>query len=228
MNILVVAAHPDDEILGCGGTLYAHVKKGDRVHVLICAEGVTSRDEARDLNKREMELLKLKRAAEKVSAFLGFSSIHIQPFPDNRMDTLPLLDVVKVIENKIAKVKPEIIYTHSAVDLNIDHQVVHQAVVTACRPVPQAIVKKLLFFEVPSSTNWQMSTEKNFAPTWYVSLSDAELFKKLKALRIYSAEMRPWPHSRSIKAIEALARWRGATMGVEAAEAFELGRCLIS
>jgi N-acetylglucosamine malate deacetylase 1 len=227
MNVLVVAAHPDDEVLGCGGTIAKHAREGDRVHVLILAEGATSRDPKRDREQRKSELSALARAAHQASAILGATSLKLHNFPDNRMDSCDLLDIIKVIEGAISQYKPSIIYTHHIGDLNIDHRRTCEAVVTATRPLPDSRIKTLLFFEVPSSTEWQTPhSAPAFSPNWFVDISDT-LGAKLKALETYQSEMRPYPHPRSCVAIEHLARWRGATVGVEAAEAFILGRNLV-
>lgn len=226
-KILVVAAHPDDEILGCGATMAKHIKNGDEVSVLILAEGITSRDPKRNRNASKNDLTALKRASINANKLLGVHLLTHHDFPDNRMDTSALLDVIKTIESHIDKTKPEIIYTHFAGDLNIDHRIVNQAVVTACRPMPSQIVKTLLFFEVPSSTEWQINGfHQGFSPNWLVDVSDT-IHLKMDALAAYKSELRPWPHARSLKAVEHLARWRGANIGVEAAEAFSLGRNIL-
>ncbi len=224
MNILVVAAHPDDEVLGCGGAIARHVENGDQVHVLILAEGLTSRDDIRKRKRRQTELSELAQSAKQANMLLGVKSLVLRSFPDNRMDSLDLLDIVKVIENIITEYQAQIVYTHHSGDVNIDHQIAHKAVVTACRPFPGQSIRRLLFFEVPSSTEWQATgLASSFCPNWYVDVSDT-LENKLRALRLYSSEMRAWPHSRSLEAVEHLARWRGACIGVQAAEAFILGR----
>ena len=223
-SVIVIAAHPDDEDLGCGGTIAKHFHDGDQIHVLILAEGITSRDDTRVRRGRRDDISKLKDMSNKAHKILGTSTIQLMDFPDNRMDSIDLLDVVKVVENEINKRKPEIVYTHHSGDLNIDHRITHQAVFTACRPEPGAIVKKIYCFEVPSSTEWQAPmTEAPFMPNTFVDISNT-LDKKLAALKSYKSEMKPWPHSRSIKAVEHLARWRGASAGFEAAETFFLAR----
>lgn len=227
MNILVVAAHPDDEVLGCGGAIKKHAQQGDLVHVLILAEGATSRTPMRDRDRAQNEISALAKAAHQASEILGVTSLALHDFPDNRMDSCDLLDVIKIIEQAIVLYQPEIIYTHHSGDVNIDHRRIHEAVITAARPTPGHPVKILLFFEVASSTEWQTpGSASTFAPNWFVDISKTLSFK-LKALAAYESEMRPWPHSRSIAALEYLARWRGASVGVEAAEAFMLGRNLI-
>lgn len=227
MNVLVVAAHPDDEVIGCGGTIAKHSLRGDPVHISILAEGITSRDRTRTPEKHQSELSALAQSAHQASEILGATSLSLHDFPDNRLDSCDLLDLVKVVEQAIARHRPEIIYTHHAGDLNIDHRCIHQAVVTAARPIPASSLKTILFFEVVSSTEWQIpGSAPAFVPNWFVNISQM-LHLKQKALEVYSTEMRPWPHARSISAIEHLARWRGASVGVEAAEAFVVGRHLV-
>lgn len=226
-RILVIVAHPDDEVLGCGATIAQHTKHGDEVHTVILAEGITSRDKKCTRKQRTSELSELAHAAHRAKDILSVASLNLHDFPDNRMDSLELLDVIKVIEQHIDKIRPEIIYTHHAGDLNIDHRIVHQSVVTACRPQPDHPVKLLLFFEVSSSTEWQLPVSAPaFNPNWFVDITDT-LTTKLKALEVYHTEIRHWPHPRSSRAIEHLARWRGSSVGVDAAEAFVLGRSII-
>lgn len=227
-TILVVAAHPDDEVLGCGATIARHAKAGDQVHVLILAEGLTSRSAQRDRNQAAGALSELAQAAEAANQLLGVASLQLHDFPDNRMDSLDRLDVIKAVEAAIDQHRPQLVYTHHAGDVNIDHRRIHEAVVTACRPTPNLPVDTLLFFEVASSTEWQTAgSGPAFLPNWFVDVTKT-LELKLRALEAYRSEMRAWPHARSLEALEHLARWRGATVGVGAAEAFVLGRRLIS
>lgn len=226
-TVLVVAAHPDDEVLGCGGTIARHAQAGDTVHVLILAEGATSRSQSRDRDQHQDLLSTLAQAAQRAGQILGATSVRLHDFPDNRMDRCDLLDIVKVVELAVAQFQPNIVYTHHAGDVNIDHQRTHAAVVTAVRPLPTSAVKTLLFFEVASSTEWQPpGSAPSFAPNWFVNITET-LERKRQALQAYEAEMRPWPHARSHPALEHLARWRGASVGVEAAEAFMTGRHLV-
>jgi len=222
MKVLVVAAHPDDEVLGCGATMARHAAAGDEVHVVILAQGITSRGKP----GAKRALSRLGQAASKAAAVLGARPPVLEAFPDNRMDSVPLLDVVKVIEGHLARVAPRVIYTHHPCDLNVDHGVVHCALLTACRPLPGSQVERILCFEVPSSTEWRspLATEA-FAPNWFVDVSRT-LHLKLKALEAYASEMRPFPHPRSLAAVEHLARWRGASAGFKAAEAFALARAV--
>jgi len=224
-RVAAIVAHPDDEVLGCGGTLRRHVLAGDEVWVIILADGETSRDGIPACDKA---IAGREGAARKSADILGIEHLALHGFPDNRLDTQALLEVAKVIEAHIEQIAPDTIYTHHAGDLNQDHRCVHQAVVTACRPQPGRSLKTLLFFEVASSTEWQTpGSAPPFLPNWFIDISDT-LDAKLKALEAYGAEMREWPHPRSYRAVEHLARWRGATVGCAAAEAFVLGRHLES
>jgi len=224
-TILVIAAHPDDEALGAGGALARWAAEGADIHVAFLADGVGSRQcgapDVSELNGRRI-------AAGKACAALGL--LHAPTFddlPDNRLDTVPLLDIAKSIEALINRVQPDTVLTHHAGDLNIDHRRVHQAVLTACRPQPAHPVHPLLFFEVASSTEWQTpGSGPMFAPNVFIDITNT-LDQKRAALSAYEQEMRSWPHARSIEAVEHLARWRGATVGVAAAEAFMLGRLIL-
>jgi LmbE family N-acetylglucosaminyl deacetylase len=225
-SVLVVAAHPDDEVLGAGGTIARHADAGDMVQVLIVAEGATSRQEQRDREEAANELTSLAKAAHAAGRTLGAAAVELLSLPDNRLDSLDRLDLIKQIEQRIDLHKPQVVYTHHAGDVNIDHRRLHEAVVTACRPTPGQPVRRLLSFEVASSTEWQTSgSAPTFQPNWFVDIS-AQWPRKRAALEAYAAEMRPWPHSRSLDAVEHLARWRGAQVGVVAAEAFCLLRQL--
>jgi N-acetylglucosamine malate deacetylase 1 len=221
-TIAVVAAHPDDEVLGCGAAIARHAIAGDSVHILILSEGVTSRDAVRSRARAEGQLSELASSARKAHAILGSTSLEMLEFPDNRLDGVDLLDVIKPIEAFLDKVHPEALYTHFPGDLNIDHRIVSEAVQVACRPVPGTTLKQLLMFEVASSTDWRAGSG-SFSPNYFVEIA-ATLELKRRALSAYASEIRPWPHARSLEAVEALARWRGASVGLSAAEAFVLGR----
>ena len=225
--VLVVVAHPDDEVLGCGGTIARHSERGDTVHILILAEGVTARDAERDAGGRADEIETLRESARTAAATLGAEPPRFAGLPDNRLDSLDLLDVVKLVEAAITDIQPGIVYTHHGGDLNIDHRIVHQAVLTACRPVPAAPVRAVYAFETVSSTEWAgPSLESAFRPVRFVDIT-AHLDAKIKALECYAEEMRPFPHARSLESVTALARLRGASAGMAAAEAFDVVRELI-
>lgn len=213
-NVLVVAAHTDDEALGCGGTIAKHVADGDVVHAVFIADGVSSRPNA---EKEELDLR--NNAAANAHRILGISQSFMLGFPDNRLDSRPLLEIVQALETVIDKVKPEIIYTHHNGDLNIDHEITHRAVMTACRPAPGSSVREIYAFEVLSSTEWNTPGVRPFTLSHYVDITDT-IEKKLESLGAYELEMRESPHSRSLDHVRALARSRGHTVGTYYAEAF--------
>lgn len=206
-----------------------HIQAGDSVHVAILAEGVTSRDAERDRTQRQEELSGLGAAARRANEILGVTDVDLHDYPDNRMDTVARLDIIKHIEKLIERTRPDILYTHHVGDVNVDHRCIHEAVVTACRPIPRNHqIGTLLFFEVASSTEWQTpGSAEPFRPDWFIDISET-LQLKQQALEAYKSEMRPWPHARSIEAVTHLAHWRGANIGVVAAEAFMLGRRIIA
>lgn len=193
---------------------------GDEVSIVIFADGETSRGG----RKSKAAIARRETSARKAANILGAGNVFTHQLPDNRLDTVPLLDLAKLAEKYIAELRPDTVYTHHAGDLNADHRQVHEAVVTACRPQGDYSVRRLLFFEIPSSTEWRApSAGTAFIPNWFVDIS-AVLERKIEALKVYGTEMRPWPHPRSYEGVTHLARWRGATVGCEAAEAFVLGR----
>jgi len=154
-NVLVVAAHPDDEVIGCGGTIARHADTGDRIQVLIVAEGATSRHKKRNRNIAADELKSLIKATHNAAEILGVQEVEFLSLPDNRLDSLDRLDLIKCLEEHFDRYKPEIIYVHHSGDVNVDHRRIHEAVITACRPIPDQTVRKLLSYEVASSTEWQ-------------------------------------------------------------------------
>jgi LmbE family N-acetylglucosaminyl deacetylase len=223
MNILVVAAHPDDEVLGCGGTIARLAKENHNVFCLLLGEGITSRYDQRE-KAAESELKQLKTEAEQAAEILGIKKTFFSDFPDNRFDTVPLLNLVKAIENIKKEIKPDIVYTHHQGDLNIDHQITFKAVLTACRPTKGETVKEIYSFEVPSSTEWNSPDKQNyFMPDVFVDITET-LDKKLDALQVYKEEAREYPHPRSPEALRAIAHRWGSTAGLGAAEAFQLIR----
>jgi len=218
-TIAVIAAHADDEILGCGGTLARHAGEGDEVHVLLLADGVTSR-----VRKRKAELRQREACARRAMKIVGAAAPVFAGFPDNRLDSIALLDVVQAVERFLTRVRPRIVYTHHGGDLNVDHRVVHGAVITACRPLPDSRIEAIYTFEVPSSTEWQSAQQSApFVPQRYVDISTS-LARKLEALRCYGSEMRKAPHPRSYDGVRALAQLRGMQAGLAAAEAFGVVR----
>jgi LmbE family N-acetylglucosaminyl deacetylase len=221
-RILVVAAHPDDEVLGVGATVARHARAGDEVHALIVAEGSSSRGGSRDAAVKAHEIESLRESARAAARVLGAHPPRFGDGPDNRLDEMALLDVVKIVEHHVADVRPETVYTHHAGDLNVDHRVVHQAVLTACRPLPGSSVREILAYETVSSTEWGTP----FVPNHFVAV-DGFVDAKLRALECYRSEMREFPHPRSAESIRALAAFRGASIGASAAEAFAVVRSVI-
>lgn len=225
-RVLVVAAHPDDEVLGCGGVICRHIAKGDMVSILILGEGITARDALPDAEMRTEQPRSLREAAIAAAKVMGVTNLLFESLPDNRFDSLDLLDVIKLVERVKERAQPDIVYTHHAGDLNIDHRVTHQAVVTAFRPLPGEKVKAVYAFEVSSSTEWQtLDGAQPFVPDYYVEITGF-LEKKLEALACYKRELRPFPHPRSLEAVEASSRAAGVQVGVVAAERFRTLRAI--
>jgi len=221
-NVLIVVAHPDDETLGCGGTIARHVENGDNVDVLFLADGETSRSARYNENR----VIEREKSGQTACSILGVNEPKFLGYPDNMMDTVALLDIVNEIEMVLEQVKPTVIYTHHSGDLNVDHQIVHQAVMTASRPQPECVVREIYSFEVLSSTEWATPLpQSSFIPNRFVDISST-LKRKLLALKEYEMEMRLFPHSRSVDSVVTLARYRGTTVGVNAAEAFRVERIL--
>lgn len=225
MTILVVAAHPDDEVLGCGGSMARFAQEKNAVHVLILGEGLTSRfKEASTAPASEKE--KLHGQARAAGALLGAKSVTLHGLPDNRFDTVPLLEIVKAIEMKIEELKPETVFTQHGGDLNIDHERTFRAVLTATRPMSGSPVKRVYAYEVPSSTEWAFQKfDPVFRPNTFVDI-DATLEKKIAAMALYEGENRAFPHPRSAQALRAHAQYWGSVAGLPAAEAFELIRAV--
>ena len=222
MRILTVAAHPDDETLGAGGTMARLAGQGHEVWVCILTDGVTARhhhvDQQQDCAVRAGDVLGVKRLV-----FCGL--------PDQRLDSLPLLDVIGPIEKVVAELEPEMVFTHFAQDANQDHRVAFQATLVAARPLESSSVERLLCYETASSTEWAPPFQGSvFAPNVFVDISST-LATKLEAMRQYegtfASEMKPFPHPRSYEALEAIARRHGSAAGVGAAEPFMLVRHVV-
>ena len=227
-SILILAAHPDDEVLGIGGTIARHAALGDSVHIVIAAEGATSRDAVRDIQSRQAELDELQSASRKAAAELGAMSVRFLGFPDNRCDSIDRLDLAKALEGVVSELQPHTIYVHHCGDVNIDHRRLHEAAFTACRPQPGHSVKRILSFETVSSTEWTPpGSHAPFLPNVFIDIEDYWPQKRT-ALEVYQQEMHAWPHVRSIAAVEHLGRWRGASVGVGMAEAFMLLREVVN
>lgn len=222
-KMLIVAAHPDDEILGCGGTAARLVKGGYEAYTMILGEGITSRDETRERKKREEEIAQLKKQIHEANKIIGVKDVFIYDFPDNRFDSVPLLDIVKVIEKIKDKLKPDILFTHYEKDLNIDHQLTYRAVMTAARPLPGETVKEIYSFEVLSATEWNFPL--TFSPDCFFNISRT-IDIKAKAMEKYISELREYPHPRSLKGLRLNAENWGMRVGMAYAEAFKTVRIL--
>lgn len=213
MDVFVLAAHPDDELLGLGGTILRHRAEGDEVHVLVMSEGASSRYE--DHMGSE-----LARSAEAAAEVLGVSSIELAGWPDQRMDAIPLIDLTQYIEERMRQRSPHILYTHFFHDVNADHGVVARAAWTAARSYSQPKLRQIYAFETPSSTEWAWpSPETAFHANHFVDIS-GHLDRKLEAMACYESELRPDPHPRSLRSLRTIAQRWGSVIGVEAAEAF--------
>jgi len=217
--VLVVVAHSDDESISMAGTITRHISRGDKVIVVSMTDGVGARDSANidDANSRKV-------SADSASKELGFKWGECYDFNDNAMDAYPLIDIVKAVEKAKNEHKPTLVYTHSCADLNVDHRVVANAVLTAFRPQPSETCKEIRLFEVASATDYGNSAiTGSFEPNLFVDITKNWASKE-RALKAYSAEMRDYPHSRSIEGIKNLAKLRGNQIGHDMAEAFEVLR----
>ena len=233
MKILVIAAHPDDEVLGMGGTICKYTKNGHKVKIVIMATGIFARRSSDFVNNQKYEISKqtenemskqvveLRKDAKKSAKIMGVSDIEFFDFPDNEMDTVPILQVIKTLENIIAEFKPDTVYTHSRYDVNIDHRILYDATLVATRPISGTTVKKVISFEVPSSTEWYFPSQ--FSPNVFEDISN-ELTKKKNALKSYKTEIRKYPHPRSDDALDVIAKKWGTVCGCKSAEAFYLVR----
>jgi LmbE family N-acetylglucosaminyl deacetylase len=226
-NILIIAAHPDDEVLGLGGTILKKVKKGYKIFVVFLATGIAARykDPKKEKGKIEREIKKLKKECQKSAAILKIKEMFFLDFPDNRLDTIPKMDITFKLKEILEIIKPQIVYTHHFGDYNWDHQIAFDITLMACRPnVGDHFPKKIYSYEVLSSTERSFQNKVNvFAPNVFEDIKDVIKFKK-KAMQCYKSELRKYPHPRSPEAIENLAKKRGNEVGLEFAEAFELIR----
>jgi len=220
-NILVVAAHPDDEILGIGGTVRKCANNGDIIWCVILGEGMTSRNNAQEHNLEQLHKYTLQAAN-----IVGYQNVVFRNLPDNRFDSINLLDITKVVEDCIDAFEPEIIYTHHSGDLNIDHRKTYEAVMTATRPFGENNVKKIYTFETPSSTEWQFGKQEAiFMPNTFIDIENT-IEEKIKAMGCYTSEIREYPHPRSLEALKIIAKRWGTVVGKQFVEAFSLIRSI--
>jgi LmbE family N-acetylglucosaminyl deacetylase len=223
MSVLCIVAHPDDEVLGVGGTLARHAADGDDVHICILSDGVTSRYD--DTDAADAEIQQRRQRAKRGAGLLG-ATVSFHGYPDNSFDTVPLLDIVQTIEAEVAEHAPGTVYTHHYGDLNVDHELICRAVTTATRPLRNNPVDRVLAFETLSATEWSVPSADNvFEPQHFVTITE-QLETKLEALMIYEDELRDPPHPRTVDTVRQNAHVWGAKVGVDAAEPFELIRQL--
>lgn len=226
MTVLVLAAHPDDEVLGCGGTIARLAAAGHDVHIAILGEGITSRYADRE-QADTGAIAALGENSRAVARLLGAREVTLHGLPDNRFDTVAMLDVVKIVEELIAGLKPETVYTQHGGDLNVDHVVLYRATLTATRPTQGHPVREVYAYEVASSSEWAFQQfEPAFRPNTFVDIG-ATLERKVAAMELYESEARAAPHPRAPASLEAIARRWGSVAGVDAAEAFQLVRRVI-
>jgi len=219
-KIMVIAAHPDDELLGCGGTLLKHSRKGDFIKTIILGQGMLSRGEDESI------LVKLRADAKQANDLAGVNELKFFDFPDNAFDSVPLIEIIKTVEKEIDELEPDIIYTHFGNDLNIDHRKTFQAVMTATRPQPGMKNPDIYSFYIQSSTDWIASSEKDqFVPNVFVDIEDT-IEKKIEALEKYETEMKAYPHSRSLESIRIFSQYWGTRVGKQFVEPFVLVRSI--
>jgi LmbE family N-acetylglucosaminyl deacetylase len=225
-NIMVVVAHPDDELLGLGASMNRLIKEHNvKAHLVILGEGITSRSDNRDTKVWKKQLQIHKENIEKARKIIGYQTISIYDLPDNRFDKIALLDIIKIIEKEKLAFNPEYIFTHHGGDVNIDHQLTFNAVFTACRPLDIENTHGIITFETPSGTEWRASTDpRHFIPNFYVEVTKHNVNTKIKAMECYEFERRLFPHPRSPEALRIVAQRLGIIVGVNYAEAFCLVR----
>ncbi len=223
-KVLIVAAHPDDEVLGCFGAVARLIKEGWEAYTLILGEGKTSRDEHRQCHNRKDEIGALHNEIQNANDAIGVKKVFIESFPDNRFDSVDLLDIIKVISKVKNEVEPDIIFTHYEHDLNIDHQITYKAVITATRPMQGECVKEIYSFEMLSSTEWNYPI--SFSPDTFFDISDT-LKLKINAMNEYKSELCNFPHPRSLEGIELNAKYQGMRVGKENVEVFKSIRRVI-
>ena len=217
-RILIVVAHPDDEVLGCFGAVAKLISQGYEAYTLILGEGKTSRDEKRVVLNNTDELETLNEEIKKANETIGIKKVFVESFPDNRFDSVDLLDIVKVVSKVKEEVQPSIIFTHFENDLNIDHQITYKAVLTATRPMRGESVEEIYSFEILSSTEWNYPL--SFSPDIFFDIS-ATIDSKLEAMKEYQSELCEYPHPRSLEGIELNAKYHGMRVGKKYVEAFK-------
>jgi len=224
-RVLVISAHPDDEVLGMGGTIAKYSALGYEVAVLIVTDGSTS--QYKD-DPRLLEIIETKKEETKQCAsILGVKHIFYGNLPDMKLDSIPHIEINQVIEKTILEFKPSIVFSHFYGDVNKDHRMIYESTLVACRPVSEQCVKRLLLYSVPSSTEWNAQNSVSaFLPNWYEDIYGEYSDKKYKAMECYITELRDYPHPRSIKYLKISDETEGNKVGLLAAESFMLIRAI--
>lgn len=225
-KIMIVVAHPDDELLGLGATMNKLISESNVItHLVILGEGITSRSDNRDKPLWEKELEIHRKNIYAAQKCIGYHSVSIHQIADNRFDSVNLLDIIKIVEKEKEKFQPDVIFTHHGGDLNIDHQRTFEAVITCTRPMENEKVKTIITFETPSGTEWRASTDpKHFIPNLFFEVTEDNLNAKIKGMENYEFEKRKYPHPRSPEALKIQAQRWGISVGKPFAEAFVLVR----
>lgn len=217
MKILVIAPHPDDEVLGVGGTIAKHARAGDSVYLCIATEGYAPDWSEKFLKNRPEEV----KNANKI---LGIKKTYFFGFPTVKLDTVPQKELNEAISKVVSKVKPDVAYIPHRGDVNMDHRLIFEAAIVALRPKPGGSARRIMSYETLSETEWGVPPKEDvFAPNMYVNISDT-LKIKLKAMSAYKSELKRFPHPRSLEGIRTLAKKRGTEAGLKVAEAFMLVR----
>lgn len=227
-KIMIIVAHPDDELLGLGASMNKLIHEYNvDTKVLILGEGITSRADKRDTEIWKSDLIKHKQNIVDAQKAIGYQQVAVHDLPDNRFDTVALLDIIKIIEKEKHAFEPDVIFTHHGGDVNIDHQRTFEAVNTVCRPMEDEKVTTIITFETASGTEWRASTDpKHFVPNMFISFSKANLDAKIKGMQAYEFESRKYPHPRSPEALEIQAKRWGVVIGKHLAEAFCIVRSI--
>lgn len=227
-KILVVVAHPDDELLGQGAAMHKLIHEFScKTRVVILGEGITSRADERKPENWQQELKIHRENIKSAQEAIGYHSVATYDFPDNRFDTVALLDIIKVVEKEKEGFMPDVIFTHHGGDVNVDHQRTFEAVITATRPMQNEMVKAIITFETPSGTEWRASTDpKHFLPNFFIEVDKTGLEAKIKGMESYEFEKRSYPHPRSPEALRVQAQRWGVAIGKQYAEAFSIVRMI--
>jgi LmbE family N-acetylglucosaminyl deacetylase len=218
-RVLVIAAHPDDEVLGMGGTIAVHTGGGDPVRVVVVTDGSSTQYPGDDETRARKE-----EEARRAARELGVEDYVHLDLPDMRLDTIPHVEVNRVVEEHVRDLAPHVVYTAQP-DVNRDHRALFDSVAVATRPMPGQPVRRVLTYAPTSSTEWTPAAVNWFVPNWFVDVTET-LERKIAAFAHYETEQREFPHPRSERAIRAAAAFHGASCGCEYAEPFVLVRGL--